>query len=75
MMFGSLPALDEVVRGAYLARLEVAPESPSVEAMFEIVRRQAERVPYETMWIQSGELWGIDPAESARRVALVGRGG
>jgi arylamine N-acetyltransferase len=27
------------------------------------------------MWIQSGEMWGIDPVESARRIALTGRGG
>jgi N-hydroxyarylamine O-acetyltransferase len=74
-MFASLPPLDETIRTAYLARLGVEPASPSVEALFEIVRRQAERVPYETMWIQSGELWGIDPVESARRVAVVGRGG
>ena len=74
-MFASLPPLDDAVRAAYLARLGVEAGSPSVESLFALVRRQAERVPYETMWIQSGELWGIDPAESARRVALTGRGG
>lgn len=74
-MFASLPPLDEDVRTQYLARLDLAPEPPSVEALFAIVRRQAERVPYETMWIQSGELWGIDPTQSARRVATTGRGG
>jgi N-hydroxyarylamine O-acetyltransferase len=74
-MFASLPPLDNAVRAAYLARLGVEVGSPSVESMYTLVRRHAERVPYETMWIQSGELWGIDPGESARRIALVGRGG
>jgi N-hydroxyarylamine O-acetyltransferase len=73
-MFGSLPPLDDAVREAYLARLGVEAGSPSVESMSALVRRHAERVPYETMWIQSGELWGIDPGESARRIALTGRG-
>jgi arylamine N-acetyltransferase len=74
-MFASLPPLDDAVRVAYLARLGVEAGSPSVESMFTLVRRHAERVPYETMWIHSGELWGIDPVESARRIALAGRGG
>ena len=43
--------------------------------MCRLVRRHAERVSYETMWIQSGELWGIDPSDSARRIARAGRGG
>jgi N-hydroxyarylamine O-acetyltransferase len=74
-VFASLAPLDSAVRAAYLARLGVEAESPSVEFLFALVRRHAERVPYETMWIQSGELWGIDPRESARRIALEGRGG
>lgn len=74
-MFASLPPLDNAVRAAYLARLGVEAGSPSVESMYALVRRHAERVPYETMWIQSGELWGIDPSESAWRIALAGRGG
>lgn len=74
-MFASLPLLDDDVRVAYLARLGVEAEPPSVEALFALVRRHAERVPYETLWIQSGELWGIDPGESARRIAFAGRGG
>ena len=74
-MFASLPPLDNAVRAAYLARLGVEAGSPSVESMCALVRRHAGRVPYETMWIQSGELWGIDPGESARRIALAGRGG
>ena len=74
-MFASLPPLDDAVRATYLARLGVEAGPPSVESMYRLVRRHAERVPYETMWIQSGELWGIDPDESARRIALGGRGG
>jgi arylamine N-acetyltransferase len=34
-----------------------------------------ERVPYETVWIHSGDQWGIDPVDSATRVALHRRGG
>jgi N-hydroxyarylamine O-acetyltransferase len=74
-MFASLPPLDDAVRAAYLVRLGVEPTPPSAESMCVLVRRHAERVPYETLWIQSGELWGIDPGESARRIALAGRGG
>jgi N-hydroxyarylamine O-acetyltransferase len=74
-MFASLPPLDDAVRAAYLSRLGVDVGPPSVESLYALVRRHSERVPYETLWIQSGELWGIDPGESARRIALVGRGG
>lgn len=74
-MFASLPPLDDAVRAAYLARLGAEVGPPSVESMCTVVQRHAERVAYETMWIQSGELWGIDPGESARRIALRGRGG
>jgi N-hydroxyarylamine O-acetyltransferase len=74
-LFASLPPLDDAVRAAYLARLGVEEGPPSVESMYTLVRRHAERVPYETLWIQSGELWGIDPRESARRISLGGRGG
>jgi len=63
------------VRAAYLDRLGMEAGPPSVESLYALVRRHAERVPYETLWIQSGERWGIDPAESARRIALAGRGG
>jgi len=66
--------LDADVRAAYLARLGVEPEPPSVEALFRLVRRQAERVPYETFWIQAGEAWSIDANASAHRVATTSRG-
>lgn len=74
-MFATLPPLDDAVRAAYLSRLGVEAGPPSVEALSTLVRRHAERVPYETLWIHSGERWGIDPGESARRIALEGRGG
>jgi N-hydroxyarylamine O-acetyltransferase len=32
-------------------------------------------IPYETLWIQSGERWGVDPVDSVARIALHGRGG
>lgn len=59
---------------AYLARLGVAAEPPSVDALFRIHRAQVERAPYETLWIHLGERWGLDPEASARRIAT-GRGG
>lgn len=68
-------ALDPVLQDAYLRRLGLDAEPPSVDALQRLHRRQVERVPYETMWIHSGELWGVDPADSAARVALDGRGG
>jgi N-hydroxyarylamine O-acetyltransferase len=67
--------LDPVVREAYLARLGVEAEAPSAAGLRLAVQRQLERVPYETMWIPAGERWGIDPLESARRIACEGRGG
>jgi N-hydroxyarylamine O-acetyltransferase len=67
--------LDPEVRAAYLQRLGLEAEPPSPDALRGIVQRQVERVPYETMWIKAGERWGIDPAGSARRVAIERRGG
>jgi N-hydroxyarylamine O-acetyltransferase len=60
---------------AYLRRLGLDAEPPSVEALQRLHRRQVERVPYETMWIHAGEPWGIDPLDSVARIALHGRGG
>ena len=40
---------------AYLARLGLDREPPSVEAMFRLHEAHAERIPYETLWIQLGE--------------------
>ena len=74
-MTGSTGRLDLEVRDAYLARLRLDAESPSAEALSRLHRAHVERVPYETMWIHSGDLWDIDPVASATRVARRGRGG
>jgi N-hydroxyarylamine O-acetyltransferase len=63
------------VRDAYLARLGLAPEAPSIEALFSIHRAHVERVPYETLWIHLGERWNVDVAESTARIATQRRGG
>jgi arylamine N-acetyltransferase len=63
------------VRAAYLHRLGVGAEPPSAAALHELHRRHVERVPFETLWIHGGEAWGIDPHESASRIARHGRGG
>jgi arylamine N-acetyltransferase len=60
---------------AYLRRLGVEREQPSVDALVRLHRAQVERVPYETAWIHLGDLWDVDPAASARRIAHEGRGG
>lgn len=75
LVVGSMPPLDDDVRRAYLTRLGIGAEPPSVAAMRLLVQRHAERVPYETLWIHGGESWSIDPYESAVRIALHGRGG
>jgi N-hydroxyarylamine O-acetyltransferase len=74
-MFESPDELDPMVRAAYLARLGVEAGPPSVDRLTLIAQRQAERVPYETLWIPAGERWSIDPAQAAWRIALEGRGG
>ena len=63
------------VRDAYLARLGLTPEAPSIDALFSIHRAHVERVPYETLWIQLGERWSVDVAESTARIATQRRGG
>jgi N-hydroxyarylamine O-acetyltransferase len=63
------------LRMAYLRRLGLDAEPPSVEALQQLHRRHVERIPYETMWLHAGEVWGIDPIDSAQRIALHGRGG
>ena len=66
---------DDVLRAAYLRRLGLDPEPPSTEALRRLHQRHVERVPYETLWIHSGENWDLDPIAAARRIALHGRGG
>jgi N-hydroxyarylamine O-acetyltransferase len=63
------------VRDAYLARLGLEAERPSAEALRRLHHRHVERVPYETLWIQAGERWGIDPIDAITRIAHHGRGG
>lgn len=60
---------------AYLNRIGVEAERPSVRALVRLHRAQVERVAYETFWIHLHEGWTIDPAESLRRVAYERRGG
>lgn len=74
-MFESPDELEPDVRVAYLARLGVEPEPPSVEALTLLVQRQVERIPYETLWIPAGERWTSDAAQAARRIAFERRGG
>jgi N-hydroxyarylamine O-acetyltransferase len=72
---GSQVRIGTELQTAYLRRLGLDAEPPSVEALQRLHRRQAERIPYETMWLHAGEAWGIDPVESVERIALHGRGG
>jgi N-hydroxyarylamine O-acetyltransferase len=65
-------ALDDL---AYLDRLGLEPEAPSVDALHRLHRAHVERVPWETLWIQLGERWGTDVRESSARIANSTRGG
>src|ERR1700730_4344937 len=67
--------MDAELQAAYLRRLGLDAEPPSVDALHRLHRRQGERVPYETLWIHAGESWGIEPLDSVVRIALHGRGG
>jgi N-hydroxyarylamine O-acetyltransferase len=74
-MAGSHARISAELQTAYLRRLGLDAEPPSVEALQRLHRRQVERIPYETMWLHGGEAWGIDPGDSVLRIALQGRGG
>jgi arylamine N-acetyltransferase len=67
-----MPAEDQV---AYLARLGLEAEPPSADALARLHRAQVERVPYETLWIHTGDRWGVGLAESVARIAHRRRGG
>lgn len=67
--------IDAELRAAYLDLLGLDAEPPSADALQRLHRRHVERVPYETMWIHTGEAWGIDPSDSVERIARQGRGG
>jgi N-hydroxyarylamine O-acetyltransferase len=65
----------DTITAAYLDRLGVEAEGPSIDALCRLHRAHVERVPYETFWIHLAQGWGIDAAESTRRVATTRRGG
>jgi N-hydroxyarylamine O-acetyltransferase len=60
---------------AYLSRLGLDAEPPSVDALFRIHRAHVDRVPYETTWIPLGEQWDINSDSAMERIARGGRGG
>jgi arylamine N-acetyltransferase len=60
---------------AYLGRLGLQREPPSVDALFRLHRAQLEHVPYETTWIHMGHRFGTDREESLRRIAHRQTGG
>jgi N-hydroxyarylamine O-acetyltransferase len=60
---------------AYLGRLGLDAELPSVDALYRIHRAHVDRVPYETTWIHLGEQWTIDTDAAVERIARGGRGG
>jgi N-hydroxyarylamine O-acetyltransferase len=59
----------------YLARLGLEREPPSADALNRLHRAHVERVPYETVWIHTGERYSCSAAESLARVARTSRGG
>ena len=71
----AVATLSAELQAAYLRRLGLEAEPPSVDALFRLHRAQVERVPYETLWIHTGDRWGIGLDESTARVATGTRGG
>jgi arylamine N-acetyltransferase len=67
--------LDRPIRDAYLRRLGLDAEPPSIEALVRLHRAHAERVVWETLWIHLGQSWGVDLADSVTRIATQRRGG
>jgi N-hydroxyarylamine O-acetyltransferase len=65
---------DDDIR-AYLDRLGVEREPPSVDALDRLHRAHLEHVPYETTWIHAGRRHGVDRTESLRRIAHQRTGG
>jgi arylamine N-acetyltransferase len=59
----------------YLGRLRLEREPPSVQALQRLQRAHVERVPYETVWIHTGERYSCSPDESLARIARTTRGG
>jgi N-hydroxyarylamine O-acetyltransferase len=62
-------------QAAYLERLGLVAEPPSVDALFRLHRAHVERVAYETLWIHLGEAWGVGLSDSVDRIANRRRGG
>jgi arylamine N-acetyltransferase len=60
---------------AYLARLGLEREPPSVDALRRLHRAHVERVPYETVWIHIGERHDVSPTRALARIATSTRGG
>ena len=67
--------IDSALVDAYLDRLELDREPPSIDGLIRLHRSHVEHVPYETVWIHLGEAWDIDPVRAAERIARRGRGG
>ena len=67
--------IDAALVDAYLGRLGVEREPPSVDGLRRLHRAHVERVPYETVWIHLGEAWDIDPVRAVERIARRRRGG
>jgi arylamine N-acetyltransferase len=67
--------VDAELQAAYLRRLGLDVEPPSVDALQQLHRRHVERIPYETLWMHMGEKWSIDPIDAVERVAHHSRGG
>ncbi len=63
------------LRDAYLRRLGVETEPPSAAALDRLHRAHIERIPWETLWIHTGDRFELDPASSAARIASTGRAG
>lgn len=59
----------------YLARLGLEREPPSAEALHRLHRAHVDRVPYETVWLHTGESLDCSSARSLARIATTTRGG
>ncbi len=67
--------IDDALADAYLGRLGVRREPPSIDALRRLHRAHVERVPYETVWLHLGEAWTINPRAALERIAHHQRGG
>ncbi|MEV7555602.1 arylamine N-acetyltransferase [Amycolatopsis sp. NPDC089917] len=69
-----IPSSEHLDVPAYLARLGLEHEPPSLDALFRLHAAHVERVPYEDLEVQLGRVTSLDPAVSFGRIAA-GRGG